>query len=276
MRHVDPGKQKQSRVVGDIAQAALPGGRVPTDKFVTRAALPGGGPKQGASHRSALALAHQIAQVFPDGTAVTQVMVMMEQRVEERPFVAARGRAHLAQGQGQERAQFPNDRSRIGQQSRGQHTLAAHPVVGNLSAGGQSNPASGFQFEQKRARGHVFELSGRVAPVPQLGQRLADPMTAPLRVIGQKGAHLRQFRRADEAALNDARFNHAPQYGAKRNGSPAKNENIFTPTYGESFDESWTTHPNARSTQKRPEQLLANKAIPALAAAVFVFSQAIS
>ena len=87
----------------------------------------------------------------------------------------------------------------------------AHAIVGDLTPGGQLNPTALFEFEQERTRRHVFELTGGVAPVPEPGQMLAAAAAAPVRMPRQQGAHLRQLRLPDEAALNDARFEHGPE-----------------------------------------------------------------
>ena len=89
--------------------------------------------------------------------------------------------------------------------------------------------AAPLQLEEQSAGGHIFELPGRVAPVPQAGQMLADPPTTPVAMIRQQRTDLRQLRRANETALNDARFKHGREYGGEKGRSPEQNEKILRP-----------------------------------------------
>jgi hypothetical protein len=51
-----------------------------------------------------------------------------------------------------------------------------------------------------------------VAPLTQAGQIIADPPATQIEMLRQQRTDLRQLRRADETALNDARFKHGLEY----------------------------------------------------------------
>lgn len=87
---------------------------------------------------------------------------------------------------------------------RRRKAFAARAIARDGSPGRQLNPAALLDLEQESAGGHVFELHGKVAPVPKLSQMLSDLAAAPTGMFAEHGAHLGQFRLVDRAALNDA------------------------------------------------------------------------
>jgi hypothetical protein len=58
-------------------------------------------------------------------------------------------------------------------------------------------------------RRHVLEAADAIVPIPEPGQFLAEPLTAPVRMVRQKLADLFDLRRPDPPALNDLCLDHA-------------------------------------------------------------------
>jgi len=55
----------------------------------------------------------------------------------------------------------------------------------------------------------------------------AHPPAAPVAMLGEQQAHLRDLRFANESTLNDAKFEHNPDHGGEKRKSSEKNETIF-------------------------------------------------
>lgn len=88
--HARPRQNQQARVVGEIIQAALPSRRLPTDVLIARPALPGRRAKQHAGQRTARPVPHQVMQILAHATAVAQVVMPIEQRLEQGALGAVR------------------------------------------------------------------------------------------------------------------------------------------------------------------------------------------
>jgi hypothetical protein len=76
---------------------------LPSEVTIPVGALPGGGAKEQTGHRPALLVAHQVLQLLSNRTAVTQVVVLVQQTVKERSQFGADWTADFGEDQGGER-----------------------------------------------------------------------------------------------------------------------------------------------------------------------------
>ena len=74
IRHLDPGQDEKTRVVGHQLQMALPLSARPTDELVARLTLPSRRCEHQASQGTALSVAHDIVQVLSHRAAKTQIV----------------------------------------------------------------------------------------------------------------------------------------------------------------------------------------------------------
>ena len=99
MRHPNPGRNQKTGVVGEPVELLSARGSIPPDILVPAGALPSRRAKKHASHGPLLAVTNQILEIFPDGTSVTQVMVLMEQRFKEGTLRSSEGRTDFGDEQ---------------------------------------------------------------------------------------------------------------------------------------------------------------------------------
>lgn len=177
MRHPHPGQHQKTHRIGQEMKGAFPAGLAPANELIAWGALPGGRAKDQTRQRPARPIPSQILEIFSDRTAITQVMMLLEQ-LGQLPSLH-RGldrrqlhRAHLAQRPLQEWLGPPSQllgRGRLGR--------AAAPAA--LPAGKLEQTPT-LQFKEQRPGGHILDLSGAVAPVPLLGEMEREPKAAPV------------------------------------------------------------------------------------------------
>src|SRR5208282_2791102 len=132
--------------------------------------------------------------------------MLMQQRVKNRPRFGL-----PAQFQDLQRPQFAQSaRDWIAPVFQVSNLFVAHAVGRRASARGQRQPPPSLQLEQQRTRGHVLDLAGEVAPVPDLAQFAREPIPAPIGMGRQQSPHLRQLRRPNGPPLNDQTLIHTP------------------------------------------------------------------
>ena len=227
--HSYPGQDQETRMVGDPMQAWATRSGVPADILIPVGTLPSRRAKEHASQGPSWVVAHQILEVFPHRTSVTQIMMPVQQIFKAGTLAGACQRADFTDLQREQRPQVCQQRRLRDQPLGCQHPLVTHAIGGNLSARRQSDPTALLQFEQQRPGGHVFELAHGVMPVPERGQMLAQAAATPVRMRGQPLANLFQISHGNVPPLNDARFIHEPQIGRGRGQSPAQSEIILAP-----------------------------------------------
>src|SRR6266705_799935 len=255
MRHPHPGRDQETSIVGDQMKALAAGSGVPADILVPVGTLPSRRAEEHASQRLSVAVAHQILQVLAHWAAVTQIVMPMKQVFKKGARVDQP--AHFGDVQREQCAQLLQHWRLRNRHLERWHSLVTHAVGGNLSAWRQGNPAPLLQFEQQRPSGHVFELAGRVAPVPERGQMLAQATATPLWMPRQYLANLLQIGGANLPPLNETWFIHQPQTGKRRGRSPAQNETILAPQQpmapeSASLDSSSEASVAARPNHRRP------------------------
>jgi hypothetical protein len=108
--HSYPGQDQETRIVGDQMQAWATRSGVPADILIPVGTLPSRRAKEHASQGPSLAVAHQILKVFPHRTAVTQIVVPVQQVFKERTRGSPRRRADFTDLQGEQRPQVCQQR----------------------------------------------------------------------------------------------------------------------------------------------------------------------
>ena len=87
MRNLNPGRNEKSRVVGYMLQVVFSCRAIPADKRIAVCALPSRRAKQDACHRSSLVIPHEVAKIFADGSAVSEIVLVGQQAVEHPRIV---------------------------------------------------------------------------------------------------------------------------------------------------------------------------------------------
>src|ERR1035437_5104430 len=87
-----------------------PRGGIPADIPVPVSALPGRRAKEHARHRTSLVIDDEVLEVLPHRTAVTQVMMPVEQVFKQGARGAAQAGAHFTNRQRQQLVQRPKER----------------------------------------------------------------------------------------------------------------------------------------------------------------------
>src|SRR5438270_6110545 len=78
VRHAHPGNDQKARVVGDKMEVSRPPRALPTEVVVSGGTLPSGGAKEHTGQRMVLGIPDQILKIFPYGTAVAQIMMLVQ------------------------------------------------------------------------------------------------------------------------------------------------------------------------------------------------------
>src|SRR6478609_5533261 len=94
MGHPHPGQDEKAGIVGEEMKVLRAPPAVPTDVVVPDRTLPGGGAKKHTGQRTGLSVTNEVLEVFPNAAAVTEIMVLMKERIEEgalaRSFIGTR------------------------------------------------------------------------------------------------------------------------------------------------------------------------------------------
>jgi hypothetical protein len=171
MRHLHPAGNEEAGIVRQALQIAFARGAVPAEEGVAVRALPGRRSEQHARHRAAVPVAHQITDVLADCVALPQV-VLVRQQPEEQARVG-RARSDDAHAQRAQIAQC------VAHRLPGRRHRFDPPIpvcVGRRrTPRGQVQMSGPLQFQQQRARRHVFRPAQRVAPVPAHAEFDAQP-----------------------------------------------------------------------------------------------------
>lgn len=110
MRHARPGPNQEASVVGEQMQMTRAPRGVPAEIAVARGALPGGGAPEHTGKGPTVTIADQVLQMLAPPTAVTQVMMLREQRGEEGAVVRVANSADFSQVEREQRGQRLGDR----------------------------------------------------------------------------------------------------------------------------------------------------------------------
>jgi hypothetical protein len=199
MRHSNPGQHQKTHVIGQEMKMALSAGLAPTNELIAWGALPSGRAKDQTRHRSTRPITSQILKIFPDGTAITQVMILLQQMGQQPSLHRGLDRrqlhwAHLVQRPLKEglspQSQLPG--------RRGLRRAAAPAALSPRKL----KQTSTFQFNQQRPGGHVFELSGGITPVPLLGNMDRQAKATPSGVARNQLPNPLQLFGSDPTTLN--------------------------------------------------------------------------
>ena len=225
MRDLHPAGNEEAGVVRQALQIAFARGAVPAQEGVAIRALPGRRAEQGAGHRAFVPIPHQVAEVLADRVALPQVVLMGEQAVEQpRVRRARRNDAHA------QRAQIAKG---IAHRLLGRRHRFDPPIpvcVGRWrTPRGQVQMSGPLQFQQQRARRHVFGVALGVAPVPARAQFTAQARAVPVGLLGKLTAQPLDVRGFDLSPLHDHDACHAHTVRQTPRLSPApKNFNFFS------------------------------------------------
>jgi hypothetical protein len=110
--HSHPGYKQETRIVGDQMQALATRSGVRADRLIPVGTLPSRRAKEHASQGPSLAIPHQILEVFPHRTTVTQIVMPVQQVLKEGALAGARRRADFPDLQREQRLQVTRNNSR--------------------------------------------------------------------------------------------------------------------------------------------------------------------
>ena len=130
-----------------------------------------------------------------------QIMVALEQPLEQPALRTAGGERFHAQGT--QCVQLSVQGANLVRKLR--RTAIASAIDRSPLPGRQPDQASGLQFEQQRATGHVLEPPRLVAPPPKLTQLTGQSRPMPRRMFQEQCAYLGPLLRTQRTTL-DERF----------------------------------------------------------------------
>ena len=78
-----PGEDEKAGIVSDEMKVLRPPPTVPTDVAVPGRTLPGCGAKKHTGQGTGLSVPNEVLEVFANAAEVTQIMVLMQERIEE-------------------------------------------------------------------------------------------------------------------------------------------------------------------------------------------------
>jgi len=158
--NLHPGKDEEASILGEEMDVSISVSRLPSDELIPAGHLPGCRPPAETGQRAALMEDH-ILKVLPDGLAVTQVMVgLNESLVEGFPM----GASHHLEIEGTQLLQRnPNGLPGVeGKLNRPPSVSSAVVLFGR-----EFNQASLLQTQEDLAAGHGFKQAISLSPIPE-------------------------------------------------------------------------------------------------------------
>ncbi len=199
MTHPYPGHDQKPGIVGQQPRIPFPLSLAPSDESIPVCGLPCRRSEEQTGRRSAFGVVHQIFEILSNAVVMSQVMITMEQKLEQREALILPGqRLDLQRKHG---TQTALNRAAIMGHFADQ-AVAVGVGIGTLSMR-KPDPSPSLQFEQKGAAGHVLQPTLVVAPSPSFAQFPGESRAIPLPVFGRQGTDQLQIPVGDTAALND-------------------------------------------------------------------------
>ena len=216
--NLDPWEDQEASVVRHPLQALEALLPIPADELVSRLRGPRRRTEQEATQRAASPVPYQILLVLTHATAMTEVVVLVEQAAEEIEIRASRlNNSHMQWSQISQR-----DLDRVGLMSHSWSFAVAKFIVRWPPRSGERDQSTTVQLAQESPASHLLRMTTGGAPAPEFAQLFRETCTPPAGVLGQKSSDEFEVGDPNRPALDDPVRFHPREDTGLRLPSPGK------------------------------------------------------